>query len=358
MRKRLLSAGLAVLLLCTIFAGCSKKQTLDIGLIISEPGGYKGNNFNRSAWDGIQQYCETSGKTAAYFEPENRNDDEYRLLVQQAVEQGADVLVLPGYLLDRTVFTMQHEYPDVRFILLDGVPNNGDFDGDYQEETAENTYAVLYAEEQAGFLAGYAAVTEGLRNLGFFGGMSVPAVMRFGHGYVQGAEYAAAELELPPDAVELRYVYCGSFTSMPKYQARADDWYHNGTEVIFACGGAMGYSVIQAADSSQKWVIGVDTDQSEDSEWVLTSAVKKVSDSVYEAVKSAYEGGFPGGQSLYLGAEDGGVGLVMDTARFTQFDNDDYQAIFQLLADGQIQILKDDTPIEEIPLTHVNLRVE
>jgi len=220
---------------------------------------------------------------------------------------------------------------------------------------------VLFAEEQAGFLAGYAIVKDGFKNLGFLGGREFPAVVSYGYGFVQGAEFAAKELDLNPGEVTVRYDYAGTFEPTPESQAKAASWYNDGIEVIFACGGGMGISVIQAAtELDDKWVIGVDTDQSGDSERVITSALKMIANSVKLAIESHFGDAFPGGQSLYLGAEVDGVGLEMDNARFRNFTKDDYDKIYGMIAKNQNRIassiIKDvNIKAEELPCEYVKV---
>ena len=188
--------------------------------------------------------------------------------------------------------------------------------------------AVKYKEEQSGYLAGYAAVKDGNTKLGFMGGMAVPAVIRFGYGFVQGADDAAAELGLD---VEIMYYYTGGFDATPEAQATAASWYENGTEVIFGCGGAVGNSVMAAAEAAGTKVIGVDVDQSGESETVITSAIKTLKNSVYEGIAAYYAGTFPGGETSIYSAENLGVGLPMESSKFDTFSPEDYDAIFYQL---------------------------
>jgi basic membrane protein A len=121
----------------------------------------------------------------------------------------------------------------------------------------------------------------------------------------------------------------------------AASWYNDGVEVIFACGGAVGNSVMSAAEEAGKWVIGVDVDQSGESDTVITSATKGLRESVYQASEAYSEGEFPGGQSWNLGADRDGVGLPMETSTFKVFTQADYDAIFEKLVEGDIEILND-----------------
>ncbi|HEY8395445.1 MAG TPA: BMP family ABC transporter substrate-binding protein, partial [Bacilli bacterium] len=200
----------------------------------------------------------------------------------------------------------------------------------------------LYAEQQVGFLAGYAAVYEGHRKIAFMGGMAVPAVVRYGQGFIYGADYAAKELGLTD--VEIQYHYTGDFEANQKNQTTAATLYSQGTTIIFACGGAVGQSVMAAAANSENngKVIGVDVDQSAESDTVITSATKGIGISAYRALESFFGGDWEaevGGKSITLDAAKDGVGLVMgETARFEHFTKAQYDAIYDKLVKDEIDI--------------------
>lgn len=201
------------------------------------------------------------------------------------------MVVTPGFLFEPAIFEAQDLYPDVHFILIDGVPHSADYT---QFRTNANVAPILYAEEEAGYLAGYAAVKEGFTKLGFMGGMAVPAVIRFGYGFAQGADAASVELGLTD--VTMNYHYVGGFAPTPEAQALAASWYNDGIEVIFAAAGGAGNSVMAAAEAADgKYVIGVDVDQAGESDTIITSAMKGLGDSVYQTIASYYAQEFTGG---------------------------------------------------------------
>jgi basic membrane protein A len=334
--KRLLLLTLALALLLPLMAGCSEKYEL---ALVTDIGTIDDKSFNQGAWEGLMAYAEEHKITYKYYQPAEKTTASYIDTINLAVEGGAKVVVCPGFLFEPAVFQAQDLHPDVKFILLDGSPNNGDYEGDFQARIEDNVYSVFYAEEQAGFLAGYAAVKEGFTKLGFMGGMAVPAVVRFGYGFVQGAEYAANEMGI--SSVEIKYHYTGGFDATPEAQALAASWYNSGTEVIFACGGAVGNSVMAAAEAADKKVIGVDVDQSGESTTVITSAMKELANSVYGGLEAYYNGTFPGGQSVTLDVTVDGVGLPMENSRFAKFSQADYDAIYEKLEKGEVTLLKD-----------------
>ena len=335
--------------------GSASSSTYELALI-TDVGTIDDKSFNQGAWEGLKQYAEEKKVSYKYYQPAEKSTEAYIKTMKLAVEAGAKVIVCPGYLFEKAVFQEQTEYPDVKFILLDGQPHNADSS---DMTITDNTYAVFYAEQEAGFLAGYAAVKEGYTKLGFMGGIAVPAVIRYGYGFVEGAEYAAKELGI--DGVEIKYHYTGGFTATPEAQATAASWYNAGTEIIFACGGGVGNSVMAAAETAGAKVIGVDVDQSPESDTVITSAMKQLSVSVYDGIAAYYEGNFPGGKVVTLDATSNAVGLPLETSKFTKFTQADYDAIFKKLVDKEIvpstQEAGDDVtklPVEKVKVESVN----
>ena len=363
MKKRLLSLLMVAVLMLGALAACSQDstnggsatETYELALI-TDVGTIDDKSFNQGSWEGLEKYAKENNITHKYYQPAEKSKSEYLASIELAVSAGAKVIVTPGYLFEPAVYEAQELYPDVKFVLIDGIPHP---ENDYVNiKVADNTYSVFYAEQQAGFLAGYAAVKEGYTKLGFMGGMAVPAVVKFGYGFVQGAEYAAKELGIP--SIDIKYNYTGDFKATPEVQSRAASWYESGTEVIFACGGAVGNSVMAAAAASgsgEGKVIGVDVDQSTESDTVITSSMKMLQKSVYDAIASYYAGSFPGGQSVSLGADVQGVGLPMETSKFTKFTQADYDAIYAELAANNIKLVSNVTDdgaevaIKDIPLT-------
>jgi len=301
------------------------------------------------------KYAEENNITHKYYKPADQGDDAYLNAIDLAVQGGAKVIVTPGFLFEVPVYHAQDRYPDVKFILIDGSPNDGDYStGAPNAKVGDNTVAVNYSEEQSGFLAGYAVVKDGYRKLGFMGGMAVPAVIRYGMGYVQGAEYAAQELGLPDRSITLNYFYTGVFAPSPDIQTRAAAWYNDGIEAIFSCGGGICFSIFPAAENSGNVVIGVDVDQSAESPTVITSAMKMLTKSVYDCLTDYYNGKFPGGQTLTLSAVNGGVGLPMESSKFKTFTQADYDAIYAKLVNGSVVVNKDiSVAPEALPLKAV-----
>jgi len=292
--------------------------------VVTDVGTIDDKSFNQGIWEGVKKYGEETGKTYKYYQPSEKTDEAYIEAINMAVADGAKVVVCPGYLFENAIQICQEANPDVKFIFIDAPETFA---------PADNTYAVKFAEEESGFLAGYAAVKDGYTRLGFLGGMEVPAVVRFGVGFVAGAEYAAEEMEL--GEVSIRYHYMGSFDASPEVQDMAASWFAEGTEVIFGCGGSLGKSVIVAAEEAGAKVIGVDVDQSGESATVITSAMKVLDKAVYDGFASYDAGSFPGGEFANLTVDEGAVGLPDDFTRFARFTQADYDAVYQKLVDDE-----------------------
>lgn len=303
--------------------------------LVTDLGTIDDKSFNQGAWEGMTKYAEENGISYKYYQPQEGTTDSYLETIGLAVEGGAKLVVCPGFLFEEPVYLAQDQYTDVKFILLDGEPHSGDYS---EYRTNENVMPILFQEDQAGFLAGYAAVKDGYTKLGFMGGMAVPAVIRFGYGFIEGAEAAAAELGI--NGIEVMYTYTGAFAATPEAQSMAASWYQNGTEVVFGCGGAVGNSVMAAAQEKGAKVIGVDVDQSFESDTVITSAMKLLSNSVYDGVKAFYDGSFPGGKTSVFTVSNEGVGLPMETSKFNTFTQADYDAIYKKLVDGAFELVQ------------------
>lgn len=351
-------------------SACQKK-TYEIALV-TDVGTINDKSFNQGAWEGVVKYAEEHKVSYKYYQPDKKSTDEYVKSIDVAIKNGAKVVVTPGFLFENAIWQVQDKHPTVKFILLDGSPHSV-VDWDTMEtldgkaanfDVKENTYPIFYAEEEVGFLAGYAAVKEGYTKLGFMGGMAVPAVVRFGYGFIQGANQAAVELELADNAIAIKYDYLNSFIPDNNHQTKAASWYSTGTEVIFAAAGGAGNSVMKAAEQATgKFVIGVDVDQKAESNTVLTSAAKELANSVYDTLTSIYKDNAKGGVAVTLDAKVKGVGLPDDFSRFKTFTKADYETIFSKVQKGDFTIVKDkdsdnnDVKATDIVAPKVNLEV-
>ncbi len=333
--KKLASMFLALVMVLSMVSFVAAEDTYDLALI-TDIGTIDDKSFNQGAWEGVVAYAEANNVTHKYYKPTEKSTDAYLAAIDLAVNAGAKTIVTPGFLFEEPIYIAQDIYPEVNFILLDGEPHSADY-ADYRTE--KNVMPILYAEQEAGFLAGYAVVKAGYTKLGFMGGMAVPAVIRYGYGFVQGAEKAAEELGI--SEITMNYHYTGGFDATPEAQTLAASWYNDGVEVIFGCGGAVGNSVMAAAEAAGKFVVGVDVDQSSESETVITSAMKGLSASVEAAIASIYAGEFKGGETAVFSAANNGVQLPMETSKLNDFDQVAYDELFAKIVSGEYVINAD-----------------
>ena len=269
---------LAVLMVVSIFAGCANsnagnKNANKIAMV-TDYGDITDQSFNQTTWQAVKAFGEKNNVEVKYYKPTNNDTASRVQSVELAIAEGHNVIVLPGYAFGATIAEVSGKYKDVKFIALDvakgdllegGVALKGE-SYDYNPDNwdlnkyvyMDNVYCAVYQEEISGYMAGYAAVKLGYTKLGFLGGMAVPAVIRFGYGFVQGADAAAKELNIN---IDLKYAYGNQFFGDPDITAVMDTWYGNGTEIVFACGGGIYTSAAEAAKKVGGKVIGVDVDQ-------------------------------------------------------------------------------------------------
>ncbi|MDO5027025.1 MAG: BMP family ABC transporter substrate-binding protein [Tissierellia bacterium] len=293
--------------------------------LITDEGTIDDKSFNQGSFEGLKAYADEKGVKANYLKPAGKGNQLYKQAIDQAIQKGAKVVVTPGFYFEAPVWEAQKQYPEVKFVGVDFVPKEKQ---DSEPEIAPNTVSVMFKEEQSGYLAGYAAVKDGYTKLGFMGGYPVPAVVKFGFGYIAGADAAAKELN---KNIEIKFNYTNSFEAKPEIKTMASAWYKNGTEVIFSAGGGIFASVAKAAEEADTKVIGVDVDQGASSPTVITSAMKNLKPAVYESVKAAFEGGFKGGETSIFGVESKGVQISEDFSRFNKFTEEEYNAIYEKL---------------------------
>lgn len=281
--------------------------------MITDSGDITDESFNQITWETVCAYGDANGVEYEYYKPAEDTDEE------------------------------QDTYPDVTFIAVDvtegDIVKNGK-----AVDLGKNVYICSFEEEQAGYLAGYAAVKDGYTSLGFLGGIAVPAVIRFGYGYVQGINAAAEEDGVD---VNVKYYYGGQFYGDDSITARMEGWYADGTQVVFACGGGIWTSALDAAETHDGKVIGVDVDQrSKIGERCLTSAMKGLPSAINNALDSYFSGNFSelGGTAQQLGLKDGDyIGLPTDSESwgFTTFTQDQYETVLAGIRDGSIEISSD-----------------
>ena len=309
--------------------------------LVTDVGTIDDESFNQATWQGVKAYCEANGIEYTYYQPTEDSTEARCISIDQAIKEGANVVVMPGYLFGASIVREQEKYPDVYFIAVD--VGAGDLTEDYATyyDPAKNVVCATFAEEQAGYLAGYAVVMDGYTKLGFLGGMAVPAVIRYGYGWLQGARDAAKELGVE---VECNYTYGGQFFGDANITAKMEGWYAGGTEIVFACGGGIYTSAVEAANIHGAKVVGVDVDQSYIDECIVTSAMKGLQN-VTETILGALEAGewdaTYGGKFITYSLSEGdyvGIPTAESSWRFNNFTMEQYEAVRDKLMSGEIVV--------------------
>ncbi len=340
----------------------------DISLaMITDSGDITDQSFNQTTYEACKAWAEANGVDFTYYKPDSDSDEARNASVDQAVAGGANVIMMPGYMFAAAVVAQSDLYPDVKFVALDvsagdicekGVGEGYDYNSDNWDVTeyynTDNVYCCTYQEEISGYMAGYAAVKLGYKHLGFLGGMSVPAVTRFGYGYVQGINDAAKELGIAGE-VEVEYVCGGQFYGDADITGAMDTWYGTkGVEVVFACGGGIFTSAAEAAVKTGGKVIGVDSDQAPiidqtQEGLTVTSAMKGLSTTVNTVLTDIQDGKW----SDYAGKIDN-LGMVSEIPEenFVQlptastqwgdgFTEEDYKTLVKAIYNGEVKISND-----------------
>ena len=314
--------------------------------MVTDYGDITDQSFNQTTYEACKAFCEANSLKFTYYKPASDSDEDRITSIETAIDEGYNVIVMPGYAFANAIKATCGENPDVTFIALD--VGEGDF-GDFQ--LPENTYSAVYQEELCGYMAGYAAVKLGYKKLGFLGGMAVPAVMRYGYGFVQGADAAAAELGLTD--VECNYAYGNQFSGDPDITAFMDTWYNAGTEVVFACGGGIFTSAAEAAAKVGAKVIGVDVDQAGIIDgygegMTVTSAMKGLAATVDTLLAEVVAGSFEGGKIESLGLvsavpAENYVQIAPSTQFSDSFTEADYAALVADMFAGKVTVSNDIT---------------
>ncbi len=332
---------------------------------VTDVGQLKDKSFNQGTFDGVKLYAANNGLSYKYYQPANGNeatDDDRYDAMKAAVDGGAEVVVCAGFLQEAALRRAATDFPDTPFVFIDGYPLDDDPDPEVQGNILTNVAGISFMEQQCGYFAGYAAVKDGFTKLGFSGGGggTNDACCRFGYGYVQGANAAAAELGITVD-MNYSWEYGATFSASPELQTMISGWYANGTEIVFACGGSMFQSISAAASSNDGYVIGVDVDQSGESEYVITSAMKGLADAVQWAVGHVYAGTFDeiGGTGTSLGVEDNAVALptAEGSWRFETFTVEEYEDMYQKVLDGTLVVDADFSKLETTEWSNLNLNI-
>lgn len=353
--KKVFTVLLVLCLSLTLFAQGAQEATAKAEAaysiaMITDSGDITDQSFNQSTYEACKDYAAAKGLNFKYYKPTGDSDTDRSASIEKAIDEGFNIIVMPGYLFGPSIAAVAPEYPDVKFVALD--VSEGDVGG-----AISNVYCMVYQEEIAGYLAGYATVSLGYTNLGFCGGMAVPAVIRYGYGFVQGADAAAAKLG---KTGTIQYTYANQFFGDADITAAMDTMYANGAEVVFACGGGVYNSVAEAAAKVGKKVVGVDVDQKATIDGAygagltLTSAMKGLYASTQAALKTIVEDGAwntVAGTFATLGLVSGtdvdsnfvGIPTGSGTEWSDSFTLADYTALVNDVFTGKLTISNDTT---------------
>ena len=366
--KKLVSLLLAVSMLLGVMSFAAAEEAAMRVAMVTDSGDITDQSFNQTTYEAAKAYCEANGLDFNYYKPAADSDPDRVAAIEMAINDGFNVIVLPGYLFGPAVQEVQDVYTDVTFVCLD--ISEFDLGG----TPAANVFSAVYQEELSGYMAGYAAVKMGYKHLGFLGGMAVPAVIRFGYGFVQGVDAAAKEMNMA-DQVAVEYVYGNQFFGDADITAYMDNWYQNlGVEIVFACGGGIYSSAAEAAVKVEGGkVIGVDTDQSAiingyAENLTVTSAMKGLAATVNTLLAEIKAGNFAnyGGTVQNLGLVSGDdpelnyVQLPMATTQWSDtFTVEDYKALVKAMFEGTVVVSNDITamPATTVAVTdHGNVK--
>lgn len=384
--KRKIMAVLLAAAMTGSLAGCGSTQNKNAAdaseekmkvAMVTDSGDITDQSFNQMTYEACKAWGKENDIEFNYYKPQSDSDEARTASVDQAVADGANVIVLSGYVFAPTVIDESDLYPEVKFLALDvsagdicekGIGEGYDYNPDHYNVTdyynEDNVYCCTYQEELSGFMAGYAAVMLGYRHLGFLGGMSVPAVNRYGYGYVQGTDAAAKELGIT-DEVQVEYVCGGQFYGDADITAYMDTWYGSkGVEVVFACGGGIYTSAAEAAVKTGGKVIGVDSDQSATiddykEDLTVTSAMKGLQvtiDNVLDAILDNEWDKYVGKiENLGMESPDPAENYVQLPEETTQWDDtftkEDYQKLVQRMYNGEYEVSSDSTTFPETEIT-------
>ena len=315
--------------------------------MMTDSGTIDDKSFNQGTWEGIKRYESENGTIEAqYIKPGGEATQDYLEAADNLLAKGNELIIAPGFKFEEAIGKLQAENPETKFVILDGEPEGG---------VAENSVGIYFAEQEAGFLAGIAAALETKTGkVGFIGGMIIPAVQKFGYGFVTGVAYANANLGTNVEVAD--YLYNGTFNDVSGGQAQAGGMYDKGIDIIFVAAGKVGNGVIaegkvRAEAGDDVYVIGVDVDQYEDgiisdgSSVILTSAIKRIDNAAYDKIDELVNGTFTGGQVITMDAKNDGVGLPAENPNLSEATQQAADEAFELIKNGTIVV---PTELDEV----------
>lgn len=332
-------------------AAVGAEKTLRVGMV-TDAGTIDDKSFNQGTWEGIVRAGKDFGFTPKYQQPAGETEPDYLSSISDLADAGYEMIICPGFKFETAIFKAQYQYPDVKFVILDGVPHAGD----YNVIIEDNTVGVSWAEQESGFVAAIAAALKMPNSkFGYIGGMEIPAVQKFNWGWQQGINYANENLGTNVSIAQEDCLYSGSFNDVALGQQMAATMFDRGVDIVFAAAGGVGVGVINECKSQRtagkdKWVVGVDIDQYADGmmpngkSCILTSAMKYLDRASYDMIEDELNGRFPGGQALMLTANEDGVGIPAVNPNLTPEIEAQCAKVMEMMKAGEIVVAGEKLP--------------
>ena len=358
MYKKSIAVLLTLMMLVTLFAGCAKQEApkpaeppkpaaMKVGMV-TDAGTIDDKSFNQGTWEGVLKAGKELGVETKYLKPGGTTEADYLKEIGNLYDAGFKFIVTPGYKFETAIFKAQDKYADGKFVIIDGNPQAGD----YKPVVKPNTVAIFFAEHESGFLAGVATALQiKTGDVGFIGGMEIPAVQKFNWGFQQGIQYANKNLATKITMKAANFIYQGSFDNVAAGQQLAAQMYGRGVKAIFAAAGGVGIGAINEAKTRAKagkavWVVGVDVDQYAEGIYddaktksiILTSAMKRIDQAAFDMIKAQKEGKFPGGKTLMFNAKNNGVAIPAKNPNLSEDTQKQVADIFAKLQSGAITV--------------------
>ena len=362
--KRLLLVMLVVTMVAAMLVGCAPKTpapvdpgpgptdptpppppALKVGMV-TDAGTIDDKSFNQGTWEGILKAAADFGLETRYLQPGGETTSFYLTEIGNLVDAGFNMIICPGFKFEEAIFEAQTLYPNTKFVILDGYPHSGD----WAPAVGDNTVSIFFTEHEAGFLGGAAAAMHlKTGDVGFIGGMEIPAVQLFNWGFQQGVAYANANLGTSVTIKPENVIYQGTFYDVAAGQQLAATMYDRGVKAIFAAAGGVGVGVIneakaRASAGQEVWVVGVDVDQYSEGEYatgksiILTSAMKGIGVAAYDMIADALADTFPGGEILTFSAENLGVGIPAENPNLDAAISAKVNELFEMMRDGTLVV--------------------
>lgn len=349
LKERYMKKTLAVLLMLVVcfsgFAQGTKEATatteaLKVGMV-TDAGTIDDRSFNQGTYEGIARAAEELGLECTYLRPAGTTTTDYLTAISDLYDQGYRFIACPGYLFVEAVSQAQEMYDDLMLIIIDDALATG---------IGDKTVAITFRENEAGFLAGVATALKLVEGeVGFVGGLEIPAVQKFNWGFQQGVAYANANLGTNIAMNANNFVYSGSFADLALGQQLATAMYDSGVDAVFAAAGGTGVGVINEAKNRRLsgedvWAIGVDVDQysvgdmGNGESCILTSAMKDVAGVAYDQAVAAANGTFQGGRHIELGVAEGRAGIPVSNPNLTPEIEAKVAEVAELVRSGAVVV--------------------